>query len=257
LVYSARLHDVSRQIRLGIIDWETSSIEKNKLRLSLAEYLQELEKILIEEKKSDAGEKEKAKEFVKKLKKDAILSNQYMYFNPWQFSMNEVEQEFKNMLRVIPHKSYKLLESREHQEVIELWKSIEQNPYFDITHEYWRDKPFFRKEIQKGLIDLFISHVALSFKLNKSNILNGIKYLEKLLKVTPYAQDGPADDKLSPADAKFENQQLLAAFEYCNGYFLGMGSMLLSKKTGLGEHIFLNLEDEVNQKIRQIKLVMN
>ncbi len=44
LLHSARHEGITKQIRLGIIDWENAELEKNKIRLGLLDLLQEVEK---------------------------------------------------------------------------------------------------------------------------------------------------------------------------------------------------------------------
>lgn len=127
-----------------------------------------------------------------------------IYIDPWKEGASEEEVEFKAMLKGRTSRGFDLVNRGDWEGVLKFWHPLENHAMFDVDFEAWRDRPYFRAQIQSGKCQTLIARMQLT-QSSLQYMNDTISNLREVVKDRPYSMGGAASDRLDSADARVVN----------------------------------------------------
>jgi hypothetical protein len=138
-----RFDDCQLPSTLAKLQWVDVFKPDGMKKLQLA-----LEPLLTEELRGNSVTKASVLDPYAEFLEDVIAKGGLIHSDPWQYASSQEVLDFKNLLKGRLDKSWDLIEAGRYHEIIDLWSPLKVFPHFQIEHEEWYDKPFFRCQIQ-------------------------------------------------------------------------------------------------------------
>ena len=189
---------------------------------------------------------------------DVIAKGGLLHIDPWRQGHSQDELDFKRLLKGRWDDSLDYFNSKQYESVIAVWAPLEGNPYFRVDHNEWRDKPYFRAQIQSAKAQLFIAYVQLdaATDVKLSNMGRAFRTLEEVLDGPPYSMKGGAPDRLHADDALTQNLNYKQTLEFALEWFDAWGghaAMLYDRSPEEADA----LEQRVHHRLAEIQYILN
>lgn len=171
--------------------------------------------------------------------------------DPWTSGPPEIV-EFKQGIKSRLDPTFNLLEAKNWTGVIQLWRDLIGDPLFDVKHEYWRDRPFFRVYIVTGYIGLVQAHALLfTSNVKSEHGEKALDYLRHLLQAPPYSLRGASAERLPAETAEIQNLNFKDALASAKQWLESWGYLAGPEPSTIDELIALT-----DNKIAEIDFVL-
>lgn len=188
---------------------------------------------------------------------DIIAKGGLIHIDPWQEAQTQEELAFKYLLKNRMDQSLDLQSVEDYQGIIDLWAPLEGNPYFQIYHKEWSDKPFFRVQIHTAKAHLFIACVQIGVNHNSEILMpRAFHLLNEIVKANPYSMKGGAPDRLPKQHAETQNLNYKDTLIFALEWFKGWGGGVL-EVFDIPESASAALEKKVRERLYEIDLLFN
>ena len=138
--------------------------------------------------------------------------------DPWKTGTPDVVA-FKDFLKPRLTKTFELQKAQQWKTLIDLWNPARDNPLFDVSLDYWRDKPFFRVYILTGYSALFQAH-AMAFRAEHGieHFNEALRLLDHLLDAPSYSLKGASSERLDTETAEIQNLNFRDVLEFAKSW---------------------------------------
>jgi hypothetical protein len=188
----------------------------------------------------------------------ALSQGSVIYEDPWETWETEAERDFKNLLRGRNEKQQQFWKEDRWQEILDLWKPLESNEYFNVEHRRWEDRPYFRSRIHHANSGLFVAHGQLAARPEHQteHYHQAIHYLKEVLKEHPYAMLGSRYDRLSVDDARVQNENFVTTLRMAQDFLTIWGSPYMLKLLNMPQSEVDALTKTIGDRMGEIRWVL-
>jgi hypothetical protein len=188
---------------------------------------------------------------------EQITKGHVIYRDPWSEGNSEAELEFKRLLKGRWKQSLEHWDAKQFQSILDLWEPLLDNPFFKVNHDEWKDKPFFRAQIQGAKSLLFMSHVHLGTNGDwLGHMPRAFRTLQDVLEGPPYSMKGEASDRLAAGNARTQNLNYMQALEFAQEWLSGWGFTITLPPFGISAEESDAVKQRVAQRLAEINFLL-
>lgn len=188
---------------------------------------------------------------------DMIEEGNVVHRDAWSEGTSEEQVKFKKMLKGRADRGFDLIEQQSWQELLELWRPLEDHAMFDVDYEEWGDKPFFRAEVQYGKCQTLLARIQLTSS-DLEYLNDAISNLREVVKDRPYSMKGAASNRLRTTDARVANLTVKHTLEIALKWtekFWG-GAELIAMVSSFDESDIEAVIEKIPHRIQEIEYLL-